>query len=271
MTWHAHPDALDAYLRGTLDPARSASVEAHTTSCPQCRATVAELSDPVVLETMWDGILDVLDARRDPTTVRGLRRIGVPDATARLVAATSAMARGWMVGGALSLALAVVLAVVDGGATVFLVVAPVVPLLGVAAGYGPALEASREMTVATPCSAFRVLAVRSVAVVVVSIVAGTLLGLALPGSALAAVAWLLPALVLSLAALALLGRLVPIETAAVLTLGWLVTVGALALVRDDELAAFRPGAQLVWAVLAVPALAAALADRERFETVGRGA
>ena len=87
MTWHADDLLLD-YRDRRLDAADTASVDAHLTSCARCRATIGTLEDRPSLDVLWDDVVDELD--RTPPTVleQVLGRLGVPDALARLVAAT---------------------------------------------------------------------------------------------------------------------------------------------------------------------------------------
>lgn len=86
-----------------------------------------------------------------------------------------------------------------------LVVAPVLPLAGVALSYGRHADPMHEITAATPSGGVRLLLTRTAAVLAVSIPALTLAGAALPASAgrPGAAAWLLPGLAMTLAALAL--------------------------------------------------------------------
>lgn len=94
-----------------------------------------------------------------------------------------------------------------GGAVrpLLLVVAPVLPLAGVFVSYGRHADPLHEIAAATPSGGLRLLLTRTAAVLGASIPALTLVGAALPEAAggPGAVAWLLPGLALTLAALAL--------------------------------------------------------------------
>ena len=137
--WHVHPGTLDDYLAGRLDPPRVLSVEAHMARCPRCRAAIpAERS---WLDDSWAEILDAVDRPRLSPVERLLRVLGVPEHRARLLAATPTLRRSWLLALLAVLAFALLAAQVDGGhVLVFLVVAPVLPVLAVAAAYGPKVD-----------------------------------------------------------------------------------------------------------------------------------
>jgi hypothetical protein len=103
------------------------------------------------------------------------------------------------------------------------VVAPLVPLLGVAASYGSGLDDAYEVIASTPAGGLRLLLVRSAAVLAVTtpiaLAAGGIGGYGSPAP------WLLASLTLTLAALAL-GSAVGVErAAAVVGTAWVVAVG----------------------------------------------
>ena len=77
----------------------------------------------------------------------------------------------------------------------FLLVAPLLPLAGVAAAYGPLVDPAYELALAAPLGSLRLLLLRAVAVVAVDDAARRWpRALALPGLDWTAAAWLLPSL-----------------------------------------------------------------------------
>ena len=78
----------------------------------------------------------------------------------------------------------------------FLLVAPLVPVLGVAAAYGPRHDPLETLVVTAPYGRTRLILVRTLAVLVSVLPVTALLGLALPGPPWVAAAWLGPALAL---------------------------------------------------------------------------
>ncbi|MFC9243555.1 zf-HC2 domain-containing protein [Streptomyces sp. NPDC057136] len=219
------------------------------------------------------------------------RRVGAGDRAARILGARpgSPLARVlWAAGPALrgpwllalvlvaSGALALAYGAGLGGAVrpLLLVVAPVLPLAGVFVSYGRHADPLHEVTASTPAGGLRLLLTRTAAVLGASIPALTLAGAALPAavSGPGAVAWLLPGLALTLAALALGSYVGCRAGAAAVAAGWafavaLPTVGASprgpsALAAEAAPYFSGPGVQGCWAAGAL-ACAAVLAVRRR--------
>ena len=263
--WHAGPRLLERYAAGALGPAVAASVEAHVAACGRCRARCVGLVPPARLEVGWAGVAAALDAPRPGPVERLLLALRVPDDVARLLAATPSLSVSWLAAVALALASGVGAAhAAADGIVVFLAVAPLLPVLGVAVAYGPGVDPVHEIAVAAPTSGLRLLLVRAVAVLASTVVLAAAAALALPGLGWAA-AWLLPALGLTGVTLALSARV-----AASLAAGVVVGIWALALVLggtlgEDPRVLFGPGAQAVHAAVAVAAAAVVVVVRDRFE------
>jgi hypothetical protein len=227
MNWHADAELLDHYAAGTIDPARAFSLEAHLLSCAACRAAAAAAVPGERVAATWSGIEDRLDALRPGLAEQLLVRVGVRQHLARLLAATPALRLSWLAAVALVLAFAVAAAYGgrgERGLLPFLVLAPLVPLAGVAAAFAPGVDPTYELALAAPLPAFKLLLVRCVAVLGMSLAVAAAAALALPDVGLLAVAWLLPALGLSLVTLAA-GTFVPLLPAAGLVAGlWVAGV-----------------------------------------------
>jgi hypothetical protein len=267
MSWHADPTSLTSYRDGALDEVSSFSVEAHLISCSTCRAHAASLVEQERLERVWSGIEEAVDAPRLGVIERVLLRLRIPDHVARVLAATPSLSLSWLLAVMLVLAFAVVAAhQSERGVLVFLAVAPLLPLAGVAAAYGPGIDPAYEIALAAPLRTFRLLMIRAAAVLTVTVVLVGLAALALPGLAAVAAAWLLPALALALASLALSSYVPPLLASGSLALAWICAVGLGVALADDRLAAFQPPGQLAFALIA--ALAALVIGRRRdaFET-----
>ncbi|MFD7615353.1 zf-HC2 domain-containing protein [Streptomyces sp. NPDC059802] len=148
-------------------------------------------------------------APRSPRSVRH-RFPGAATRAGRLLWAAGPALRGpWLLALVLvavgALALAYGAGAGDTIRPLLLVVAPVLPLAGVALSYGRHADPMHEITATTPSGGLPLLLTRTAAVLAVSIPALTLAGAALPPSAgwPGAAAWLLPGLAMTLAALAL--------------------------------------------------------------------
>jgi hypothetical protein len=226
MNPHVDATLLRAYARGDVDAAHAFSVEAHVVECPSCQAAVGRLVAPARLEAMWAEVEDRLDEPRRGVVERALARAGVAPDTARLLATTPSLRGSWL------LALAIALAVAalgttggDRGVLVFLCVAALAPVAGVAAAFGPGVDPTHELALAAPKSSVRVLLLRTVAVVGTTVVLTSVAALAVPGVGWTAAAWLLPALGLTVASLALATWIAPLTAFGVVAGAWIAGGG----------------------------------------------
>jgi hypothetical protein len=266
MNHHVETPLLRAYASGEVDAAHAFSVEAHVVGCAHCQAEVSALVPRLRLDAGWAEIEDRLDAPPRGVVERTLARAGVAPHVARLLGTTPSLRASWLTALAVTLAV-VVLGAPDGdrGLFVFLCVAALAPVVGVAAAFGPGLDPTHEIALAAPASSVRLVLLRTVAVLVTTGVITAAAAMALPGVGWSAAAWLLPALGLTLASLALATWIAPLHAFAAVTALWIVAVGVRAAGPGDVLSAFGAGAQL--SSLAVMAAAAAVLvhRRERLE------
>src|SRR5207244_252576 len=109
-TWHADEVLLAQYGTGAIDDTRAYSLEAHLLNCPLCRSSLAEYADADVLERVWAGVVDALDAPAPGIVERGLLSLGVRGHVARLLAATPSLRFSWFAAEAIALGFAVVAA-----------------------------------------------------------------------------------------------------------------------------------------------------------------
>jgi hypothetical protein len=268
MSTHLEHDWLVRYARGDLDQARSFSVEAHLPACGDCRAAVAQLVDTTRLTRTWDAIEDTIDAPPRTPVERALIRAGIAEPTARLLAVTPALRLSWLAAIATVLAIAVVAANTRGpqGVMAFLIVAPLLPLAGVAAAYGPLVDPAYEITLAAPLGSLRLLILRALAVVAVTALIAAAAALALPGLDWTVAAWLLPSLGLTLAGLGLATTIGPLASSALVASTWVFVVLGAWQASGDPLSAFGDAGQLTCLGIALAGLAAVLARRDSFET-----
>lgn len=221
-TWHVHDDMLAAYVAGRLDAIVGASVEQHLARCVDCRAAVTPLVDPALLARGWTGVRDVVQSPSLPAPVRLARRLGLPEPTAVVLAATTSLRTAWLFGAFVALGFATLAVALAGEDLLapFLLVAPLVPVIGVAAAYGPQQDPLETLVVTAPYGRTRLILVRTMAVLASVLPATIVLGLVLPGPAWLAAAWLGPALALVPILLALSSFVGPRTGVAVVTLGW---------------------------------------------------
>jgi len=270
----AHPTepALEAYSRRQLRPAALAAIDVHLQSCLTCRASINERVASAEAERLQHNLL-AIEAELDAPTVgvveRSIARIGISADTARLLAATPSLRRSWFI--AIGAVLFFGLGAAnpdrpDSTVAWFLALAPLIPVAGVALAYGPSVDPSYEMTLVSPISGFRLVLLRTVAVLTASITVTAAVALLMVGQHSVMVgAWLVPALMLSAVCLALMTR-VPTRTAGAVVSGvWLVVVVAVGTRTADGLTIFRPAAQVVMAAIAVAAGVAVMLRRGSFD------
>lgn len=222
QTWHADGDLLAAYVAGSVDAITGASVEQHLTHCAPCRGAVRPHLDPVPLERTWNAIRDAVESPTLPLPIRLAQRCGLREPTAVLLAAASSLRTAWLVSAFLALGFATLAAGLSSSAALapFLLVAPLVPVLGVAAAYSPQQDPLETLVVTAPHGRTRLILTRTLAVLVSVLPFTALLGVLLPGPAWLAVAWLGPALALVPVLLALSSFVGPRTGGAVVAIAW---------------------------------------------------
>lgn len=222
MSWHIDEPTWQAYSAGRLNAAAEVTVETHVTACPQCRAGArALLPDP---EPLWQAVHAQITTPRLPGPLRALMRLGVPADDLVVLAGARDLLLSWSV----AVGAAVVCAIVTGLApnhllggptAVFLILAPLVPVLAVVATYD-ATDPLRELTEASPFSTLRLALLRTAAALTAAIPLTVAVALVVPGVRGYFATWLLPGLALTVATLILLTWLSAWVACGVTTVGW---------------------------------------------------
>ncbi|MFD6173811.1 zf-HC2 domain-containing protein [Streptomyces coeruleorubidus] len=247
---HASERLIGRYARGDTGVAADEvwALEAHLESCAVCRdrlSTVVGEQMPEVT-ALVDGVwseLGPLLAGIPPTPPR--RRWARWPSTW----ATPAMVP-WM---GMTLFVTLLAVVFDlsagssfGGVSLVPLIAPVLPVLGVAASWARGLDPLYELTTATPRAGLR-LVLRRTASVLVVVVPALLVAGWMTGTTVAL--WLLPCLAFTTAALAL-GGLVGVTRAAIaLAAVWAAVIVAPAVALSRTPFALQPGGLPVWGAL----------------------
>ncbi len=264
------PTLAQRYAAGQVSATEAVQVEQAMDRSVQWRALVGSQVPAERLELNFSAITAELDAPKRGLVERVMVRLGLDEHVARLMAATPVLRRSWYLASVLVLFFGLAAAGSDGSGSVafFLAVAPVVPVLGVALAYGPGVDPAHDMTVATPVSGFRLLLLRSVAVLATSVVFGGVAAVIVAVDyGIRALAWMLPALMLTTATLAL-ATAVPTRLAAGITTGaWLVLVIIVGQAAT-ELTLFGGLAQPVYLGVALVAAVLLAIRREAFEVSG---
>jgi hypothetical protein len=218
MTWHADRTLLAGYRDGTLSGVACSSVEAHLLACSECRDEVSRIVPSGELDATWDEIVTTISLPQTGWLERVLSRFGVAEPLARLVGVTPSLQRPWLAGVMITVLLAMLVSHLasGGSAALFMIVAPLLPVAGVAVAFGPGVDPTYELLVAAPVRNFDVLVARAVAVLATTVPITAVASAALPVAGWDAVAWLLPALALTALTVAVGSWVVPWKAAAVL-------------------------------------------------------
>ena len=254
-TWHAADDLLAQYVRGDAGALQGASLEQHLIHCADCRARIATHIDAPPLDLVWSRIQEQAQAPAPSLVERVLIRLGVSEPDARLVAVAPSLRTSWLFGLAATLGFVGLSAAHGGsrGLALFLLVAPLVPVAGVAFAYGPDVDPAYEVGVAVPYSAAKLLMLRSGAVLATSLPLVLAAALLVPALSWTAVSWLLPALAFTAVMLATSTWTRPTVTGVGLGIVWVCAVGSAA-IDDNPAAVLDPALLLIYAAVGVAAV-----------------
>lgn len=251
--WHVDTGTAQAYAAGSLPDPDCWSLETHVLICSRCARTVSDAaSDPLLSRVRVNVLLETQPAR----AVRGGVRLTV----------TPALRPLWLLGAVGVVLATLALDAVDATRQpLVLLVAPLLPLAGIAVGSSPRLDRGAELIVSTPTPALRLLLLRSAAVLTVCL--PLLLSLSvLTGSGV--VRWLLPAAALVALALALSTWLrVEVATGCAAAVWSIVALGPAALSHTVPVV-LAPGAAPAWAAAAVAAVVLLLVRRHELDEPG---
>ncbi len=267
-------DLVERYIAGDVIPAptRRALEEAVAADpVERRRATgLVEADHARVLATVLDDVLALTMAPRRSRLERLLLVCRMPEPTARLVAATPALRWAWIA------AVGVVLLFAAGAAgegwreadrlTVLLALAPLVPVVGVAAAFSVSTDPAQEVATAAAISGFRLVMIRTLSVLGGSIavtLAITLLSRHADGWL--RLAWIIPGLATTSATLVLATRTRIARAAGMVACTWLVIVIVTAEATDDAVAPYRWPGQLVAVALTLGASAMLVGRRRHLD------
>ncbi|HVQ87014.1 MAG TPA: zf-HC2 domain-containing protein [Actinomycetes bacterium] len=194
MNWHVDRSLANGYASGEVTGARAASVEAHLLSCAQCRGLVNPLASESRLAVVWDEVQERVDSPESSWIIRLLTTLRVPEPEARLLAAAPSLQRSWLFAVIAVLGFAAASThIADSESLLFLVLAPLVPVVAVAGAYGKGIDPTYELTLSTVYPTYRLLLLRVAAVLVASLVLTGVAALTVSDTWMT-VAWLLPSL-----------------------------------------------------------------------------
>ena len=233
---------------------------------PRLFAGPSVVTDPTRHSANFAAIEAEIDAPKPGLLARVLLRLGVSEDTVPLVTATPALRRSWIA----SVGLAMLFALTSAGSNtgegadrivVFLTLAPLLPLAGVALAFGPKVDPTYEVALAAPIDGFRLFLIRAMTVLGGSTLGLLIMSALMPSGGLQRIAWLLPALATTSLAMALSTRFDPLMAAASVGAVWLLIV-TMSVSASSVADAFGPVMQVVSAAIA-SAGAIALGQRRR--------
>jgi hypothetical protein len=253
-TWHVDDDSLRSWVDGDAGSLVAVSIEQHVLHCAHCRDRVASLVPTTDLPS-FDDVLAAIEVPRPKLSERLLLRLGLSHSDSVVVSSAPTLRAAWLLGtiGVLCFVVTASALAHEGGLGLFLMVAPLIPVAGVAAAYGPSSDPSFEAVVTAPYAMVRLILLRTVSVLVTSIPLVVVAGLFLPASPVVAVAWLLPAAGFIAVVLTASNWVDPAHAAVVVGGSWVVAV-ALAARSGDPMAVFAPTAMAIYVVILAVAL-----------------
>jgi hypothetical protein len=277
--WHVPEATAAAYADGTLADTAAWSVDKHLESCAACSARISALvragAGGAVLSEVRDAVLaaaaGTAPRTAEPRTAEPRPRTAAARPWQAAVRSARTLRPAWVASVLLMLAVAVALTRFGGapqGRPWLLVLAPALPPVGVALAYGRYGDPAHELAASTPSGGLRLLLTRTGAVLAVCVPLLTATGGVLAGTG-AAVAWLLPGLVLTAATLALGSWTGCHRAAAVVTGGWLCAVALCGLPPQSASLLLSPAAQPAWAAAGAACALLLILRRTAFDHLER--
>ena len=270
MTWHVAADTRAAWVGGRTSPVEAASVEQHLMACADCRSLVAgERELELDLEGVWSAVADRVEPPRPTLLGRGMRAVGVGESDALVLGAAPAFTAAWVAATTAVVALTMLASITDPVRTLgfYLLLAPMVPMVGVAAAYGDGVDPTYELGVASPYSQLRLLLLRTAAVLFLAVPLTVLAGSALDPWWVA-VAWLAPGGAFVLLVLASSTWLRPVYATAGVGVVW-TAMSLAAMLAREQLLLVGQLAQLVSAGVLVCAALVLVSRRRHLATAPR--
>jgi len=210
-----------------------------------------------------------LNAPRASRLARLLKRLGVEDRIVPLVTATPALRRSWII--AVTVAMLFALNAASSAAgnnsdriVVFLTIAPLVPILGVAMAFGPAVDPTHEVAIAAPMDGFRLFLVRAITVFTASTVMLLIGSLLVPAGGITRIGWLLPAFATTGVTMAISTRVDPRMAAGGVGSLWIIMVVIVSQAAAPS-AMFGPVTQVLSGCVALAAAAAFARQRRHLD------
>ena len=222
--WHVSDHELERYENHTIPTFARASVEAHLLECDRCRSALTVMHSsparPIDDDVVWARIADRIDVtmrpRRSSTTA-----LQVSTASPLLVLATFAVAFGVIVSVAIASA-----AAPRASLPLFLMLAPLAPLLGVVVAFQTGIDPAGQLASATPLASGRLPFLRAMLSCGAALAAVAVSSIFVPVGVGDVAVWLLPGLAFTSLVVAISTWIDPSRVALALIAGWVLAVSA---------------------------------------------
>ncbi len=265
---HASKRIIEGYVRGGVDLSADEvwAVEAHLEMCRVCRERLAAAVGagvPAVaslVDTVWSGLEPQLAVT---ATMPRRRRWSAP--LSRWMTPTMVPWLAMVVGVTLVALLLDLSDTGSGEVSLVLLLAPVLPVLGVAASWSRGLDPAYELTASVPRAGLY-LVLRRTASVLAMVVPLLLVGGWATGVMVAQ--WLLPCLAFASTTLALGGVVGVTRAAVVLATVWAVVVVAPTLATSRTTFALQTGGLPVWGLILALGIGVVVARRGAYSVLG---
>lgn len=265
---HASMRIIDAYARGGTDLAADEvwALEAHLEACAVCRdrlsaAITAEAPAVAALvDTVWSGLEPHLTA---PAVMPRRRHW-----SARLSMWMTPTMVPWLAMVASVTLIALLLDLAGPGygeVSLVLLLAPVLPVLGVAASWSRGLDPAYELTASVPRAGLYLVLRRTASVLAVVVPALLMGGWA---TGVMAAQWLLPCLAFTSTTLALGGVIGVTRAAVALTAVWAAVIVAPTLATSRTTFALQSGGLPVWGLILALGIGVVIARRGAYSVLG---
>jgi hypothetical protein len=222
--WHVSDHELERYANHTIPTFARASVEAHLLECDRCRSALTVMHSsparPIDDDVVWARIADRIDVtmrpRRSSTTA-----LQVSTASPLLVLATFAVAFGVIVSVAIASA-----AAPRASLPLFLMLAPLAPLLGAVVAFQTGIDPAGQLASATPLASGRLPFLRAMLSCGAALAAVAVSSIFVPVGVGDVAVWLLPGLAFTSLVVAISTWIDPSRVALALIAGWVLAVSA---------------------------------------------
>ncbi|MEN8649983.1 zf-HC2 domain-containing protein [Streptomyces sp. 21So2-11] len=267
---HASARLIDGYARGDTDLVADEvwALESHLEGCRVCRdrLSAAVMAEAPAVAALTDAVWSELEHQLAAAVQAPRRRL-----RARLSAWTTPAMTPWLAMVLAVTLLALLLDLVEPGpgqVSLVLLLAPVLPVCGVAASWSRGLDPAYELTASTPRAGLQLVLRRTVsvlAVVIPTLLAG---GWATGVTGVAAAQWLLPCLAFTSMTLALGGVIGVTRAAVALVAAWAAVVAAPTLATSRTAFALQTDSLPVWGLILALGIGVVIARRGAYTVLG---